>query len=85
MKGEAEITLRKPIASVCHVTPHCEQALFLHECFFDFVFHFVCNGWQIRATCLIKFCMKLSKSATETLEMLREAFWRTFFKLDTGF
>jgi hypothetical protein len=29
---------RKPIASVCHVTPLCEHALFLHECFFDFVF-----------------------------------------------
>jgi hypothetical protein len=26
--------------------------LFLHKCFFDFVFHFVCDGWQNRATCL---------------------------------
>jgi hypothetical protein len=32
------------------------------------VFHFVCNGWQNQVTCLH------GKSATETLEMLREAF-----------
>jgi hypothetical protein len=43
---------RKPIASVCHVTLRCEHALLLHECFFDIVFRFVCDGWQNRATCL---------------------------------
>jgi hypothetical protein len=30
---------------VCHVTPRCEHSLFLHECFFDFVFRFICSGW----------------------------------------
>jgi hypothetical protein len=38
------------------------------------VFRFVCDGWQNRATYLIKFCAKLAKSATETLEMLRNDF-----------
>jgi hypothetical protein len=28
VKGEAKVTLRKPIASVCHVTPHCEHVTF---------------------------------------------------------
>jgi hypothetical protein len=51
------------------VISRCEQALFLHDCFFDFVFHFACDGWQNGAT-----CVKLGKSTTETLEMLREAF-----------
>jgi hypothetical protein len=46
---------RKPIVSVCHVTPRCEHALFLHECFFKFLFRFVCDGWQNRATCLHQF------------------------------
>jgi hypothetical protein len=41
-----------PIASVCHVTPRCEHTLFLYECFFDFMFRFVCDGWQNRAMCL---------------------------------
>jgi hypothetical protein len=40
----------KPIASVCHVTPRCDHALFLQEFFFDFVFSFVCDGRQNRAT-----------------------------------
>jgi hypothetical protein len=40
----------KPISSVCHVTPRCEHVLFLHECFFNFVFRFVCDGWQNQAT-----------------------------------
>jgi hypothetical protein len=64
----------KPTASVCHVTPRCEHTLFLHEYFFDFVFHFVCDGWQNRATCLHQVFVKFGKSATETHEMLREAF-----------
>jgi hypothetical protein len=42
----------KPIASVCHMTPLCEDELFLQEFFFDFMFHFVCNGWQNQAMCL---------------------------------
>jgi hypothetical protein len=50
--GRPRSHFRKPIASVCHLTPCCEHALFLYECFFNFVFRFVCNGWQNRATCL---------------------------------
>jgi hypothetical protein len=30
-----------PTASVSHVTPHCGLILFLHKCFFDFVFRLV--------------------------------------------
>jgi hypothetical protein len=53
------------------VTPRCEHALFLHGCFFDFVFRFVYDGWQNRATCLHQV---LRESTIETLEMLHEAF-----------
>jgi hypothetical protein len=38
------------------------------------VFRFVCDGWQIEQNVCIKLCMKLGKSVSETLEMLREAF-----------
>jgi hypothetical protein len=55
------------------VTLSCEHTLLLHERFFDFVFHFVCNGNIEQCVC-IKFCVKLSKSSTETLEMLHETF-----------
>jgi hypothetical protein len=48
--------------------------LFLHECFSDFIFCFVCDGWQNQATCLQQFLCEAGKSATETLEMLHEAF-----------
>jgi hypothetical protein len=43
---------RKPIASVFHVTLRHEHALILHECFFDSVFRFICDGWQNWAKCL---------------------------------
>jgi hypothetical protein len=33
----------------------------------------------------IKFCVKLSESATQTPEMLQRGFWRTFFKLGSDF
>jgi hypothetical protein len=42
----------KPIESVCYVKPRSEHPLFLHECFSDFTFCFVCDGWQNRATYL---------------------------------
>jgi hypothetical protein len=60
--------LCKHIASVCHVTSYCEHALFLNECLFDFVLS-VIDGSIEQCVC-IKFCMKLSKSATEACEML---------------
>jgi hypothetical protein len=31
------------------MTLHSEHALFLHECFFDFVFHSISDGWQNQA------------------------------------
>jgi hypothetical protein len=43
-EGRPRSHFHKPIASACHVTPCCEQALFLHKCFFDFVFPFGCDG-----------------------------------------
>jgi hypothetical protein len=55
------------------VTPHCEHALFLYECFFNFLFRFVLDG-KIEQHVCIKFCVKFGKSSTETFEMLREAF-----------
>jgi hypothetical protein len=60
------------------VTPRCEQALFLHEYLFDFVFRFVCDGWQNEQHVCIKFCVQLGKSATETAELLRGAFGELF-------
>jgi hypothetical protein len=38
------------------------------------VFRFVCDGCKIEQRVCIKYCVKLGKSSTETLEMLREAF-----------
>jgi hypothetical protein len=52
--GRQRSHFHKPIASVCHMTPPCEHALFLYECFSDFVFRFVCNGWQNWATRLLQ-------------------------------
>jgi hypothetical protein len=48
-EGRPRPHLHKPIAFY-YVTLHCEHALFLHQCSFDFLFHFVCDGWQNRAT-----------------------------------
>jgi hypothetical protein len=55
------------------------------------VFPFVCDGWQNRATCLHQVLLKLGKFATETLEMLREAFgdhslsWTAVFEWHSRF
>jgi hypothetical protein len=53
------------------------------------VFRFVCGGLQNRATCLHQ--VLVGKSATETLEMLREAFrehsssWIAVFEWNSRF
>jgi hypothetical protein len=39
---------------------------------------------KIEQRVCIKFCVKLGTTANDTLEMLCEAFWRTFFKPDSG-
>jgi hypothetical protein len=40
---------------------------------------------KIEQCVCIRFCVKVGKSATETLEMLHEAFGEHFFKMDSGF
>jgi hypothetical protein len=62
-------------ASLLHqsVTPRCEHALFLHECFFIVVVPLSVMDGKIKQGVCIKFCVKLGKSATETREMLSEA------------
>jgi hypothetical protein len=64
-RGKAKVTLLKAyfVSLPCDRSEH---ALFVHGCFFDLVFCFACNGWQI------KFCVKLVKSTAKTLEMLCE-------------
>jgi hypothetical protein len=56
------------------VTPHCEQALFLHEAFSTSSFVLSAMDGKIEQRVCIKFCVKLGKSATEILEILCEAF-----------
>jgi hypothetical protein len=56
------------------MTPCCEHALFLYECFSTSCFILsVMDGKTEQCVC-IKICVKLSKSAIGNLEMLREAF-----------
>jgi hypothetical protein len=74
MRGEAKVTLRKPIASVCHVTPYCEQTFFYKGASSTSCFVLSAMDGKIEQRACIKFCVKLSKSATKTLEMLHEAF-----------
>jgi hypothetical protein len=59
----------------------CEHALFLHKCFFGFVLSAM-DG-KIEQRVCIKFCVKLGKSATETLcESFGEHFlsWTAVFE-----
>jgi hypothetical protein len=64
MRGEAKVTLPQT----------CEHAMYLHECFLDFLFRFAAMDGIIEQRVCIKLYVKLGKSATETLEMLHEAF-----------
>jgi hypothetical protein len=49
--GRPRSLFRKRISSVCHMTLRSEHTctLLSHECFFEFVFRFVRQGWQMRA------------------------------------
>jgi hypothetical protein len=90
-RGEVKVTLVHVFASTSHVTPRCEHTLSLHECFIDFVFHLVAMNGKIEQRVSVKFCVKLGKSATKTLEMLREACgehslrWTAIFKWHSRF
>jgi hypothetical protein len=68
---------RRPRSHFCKptaaVTPCCEHALFLYEHFSDFFILSVMDGKTEQSICTM-FWVKLSKSATETLEMLHGAF-----------
>jgi hypothetical protein len=54
------------------MAPCHEHAIFLQESFFDLALS-VMDGKTEKRVC-IKFCMKLGKSAIETLEMLLQVF-----------
>jgi hypothetical protein len=62
------------------VTPRCEHALFYTSAFSTSYF----DG-KIEQRVCTKFCVKLGEFATETLEMLRDAFGEHFFKPENGF
>jgi hypothetical protein len=74
MREEVKVKFRKSVATVYHVTPRCELALFLHECFFEFVFHLSVMDGKIEQNVCNKFCMMLGTSTTKTFEMLHEPF-----------
>jgi hypothetical protein len=74
MRGEAKVTLLK---AYCISLPH--DTTLNTYCFYTGAFStscFVLNvmDGKIKQRVCIKFCMKFGKSATETLEMLCEAF-----------
>jgi hypothetical protein len=74
MRGEAKVTLPQ---AYCISLP-CDIALNTH-CFYTNAFAtscFVLSAMddKIDQRVCIKFCMMLGKSATETLQMVREAF-----------
>jgi hypothetical protein len=84
-EGRPRSHFSKPIASVHHVTPCSEHTLFLHECSFDFVFRFVCDGWQNRAMCLHQVLREAWQIHCRNPLNSSWGFWRTFFKSDRGF
>jgi hypothetical protein len=56
------------------MTPRCEHALFLYECFSTSCFVLSVMDGKIKQRVCIKFCVKFGKSTTKTLEMLCVAF-----------
>jgi hypothetical protein len=56
------------------VAARCEQAFFYTSDFSNLCFLLSAMDGKIEQCFCVKFCLKLSKSATETLEMLRESF-----------
>jgi hypothetical protein len=84
-EGRPGSHFHKPIASVCHVTPRYEHALFLRKCLFDFVFYFVCNGWQNQDMCLHEVLHEARLIRYRNPCNVSWGFWRTLFKPDSGF
>jgi hypothetical protein len=74
MEGRPRSHFRKPIASVCHVTPLCEHALFYTGAFSTSYFLLSAMDGKIEKHVCIKICVKLGKSLPKPLKMLREAF-----------
>lgn len=74
MRAEAKVTLKQ---AYCTSLPH-DTVLLTHS-FYTSAFSTLCfvlpaMVGKIKQHVCIKFCMKLSKSATKGLEMLREGF-----------
>jgi hypothetical protein len=63
-----------PIASVCHVTMRCKHALFYTSVFSTTCFTLSVMDGKIKQHVCIKFHVKVSKSITNTPEMIREPF-----------
>jgi transposase len=74
LEGRPRSHICEPIASVCHMRPCCEHAFFYTNAFWTSCFILSVMDGKIKQCVCIKFCVKLSKSTTETLEMLCEAF-----------
>jgi hypothetical protein len=64
-EGRPRSHFHKPIASVCNVTPHCKQALFLQECFLTSCFILSALDDKIEQCVCVKFYVKLGNSASE--------------------
>jgi hypothetical protein len=84
-EGRPRSYFQKTMASVCHVIPCCEETLFLHECFLDFVFCFVWDGWQIQVMCLHQVLHEALQIRYQNSWNASWGFWRTFLKPDIGF
>jgi hypothetical protein len=88
--GQGHVSADYCISLPCET--RCEHTLFLHECFSTscFVFLSAMDG-KIEQHVCIKFCVKLDKSATKTLEMYCEAFgehslsWTAVFEWHSHF
>jgi hypothetical protein len=72
---EAQVTILEVYCISLPRAPRCEHALFLHDAFFSTsCFALSAMDGKIEQRVCNKFYVKLGKSVTETLEMLREAF-----------
>jgi hypothetical protein len=85
MTGEAKVTLPK---TYC-ISLLCDTVLWTCTIFTPVLFRLCvsfCLWWmaKIEQCVYIKFCVKISKSATETVWNASWGFWRTFFKLDSS-